>query len=72
MHQCLQEAFEQLGIPGELVVDNMKQAVQAHTKQGVRYAPEFLDICEHYGVVPVATPPYWPRAKGKVERGWVM
>jgi len=69
MHQCLQEAFEQLGIPEELVVDNMKQAVQAHTKQGVRFAPEFLDFCEHYGVVPVATPPYWPRAKGKVERG---
>jgi transposase len=69
LHQCLQEAFAQLGIPEEVVVDNMKQAVEAHTKQGVRFSPGFLDFCEHYGVVPVATPPYWPRAKGKVERG---
>jgi transposase len=69
LHQCLQEAFEQLGIPEEVLIDNMKQAVEAHTKEGVRYAREFLDFCEHYDVLPVATPPYWPRAKGKVERG---
>jgi hypothetical protein len=66
---CLQQAFEQLGIAEEVVVDNMKQAVEAHTKQGVRFSAGFLDFCEHYGIVPVATPPYWPRAKGKVERG---
>jgi transposase len=69
LHRCLQEAFEQLGIPEEMLLDNMKQAVEAHTKEGVRYAREFLDFCEHYGVLPVAAPPYWPRAKGKVERG---
>jgi len=69
LHQCLQEAFERLGIPEELLIDNMKQAVEAHTKEGVRYAGEFLDFCEHYDVLPVATPPYWPQAKGKVERG---
>jgi transposase len=68
LHQCLQEACQQLGMPAELVVDNMRQAVESHTKRGVRFAPEFLDFCEHYGIVPVATPPYWPRAKGKVER----
>jgi transposase len=69
LQQCLQEAFQQLGIPEELLIDNMKQAVEAHTKEGVCYAREFLDFCEHYDVLPVATPPYWPRAKGKVERG---
>jgi transposase len=68
LQQCLQEAFQRLGIPEELLIDNMKQAVEAHTKEGVRYAREFLDFCEHYDVLPVATPPYWPRAKGKVER----
>ena len=68
-HRCLQEAFAELGIPEELVIDNMKQAVEAHTADGVKYAAEFLDFCEHHDVVPAATPPYWPRAKGKVERG---
>jgi len=67
--RCLGEAFERLGICREVVVDNMKQAVLSNTPTGVRFAPAFLDFCEHYGVVPIATPPYWPRAKGKVERG---
>jgi transposase len=69
LQSCLQEAFERVGIPAELLVDNMKQAVDAHTKEGVRFNRKFLDFCEHYGVVPFAAPPYWPRAKGKVERG---
>jgi transposase len=47
----------------------MKQAVEAHTQEGVRYSAEFLDFCGHYEVLAVATPPYWPRAKGTVERG---
>lgn len=69
LHGCLQHAFESVGIPAELLVDNMKQAVDAHTKEGVRFNRRFLDFCEHYGVTPFAAPPYWPRAKGKVERG---
>ena len=67
--RCLQKAFEQLGVCREVVVDNMKQAVLSNTPAGVKFAPGFLDFCEHYGVVPVATPPYWPKSKGKVERG---
>jgi len=43
--------------------------VDAHTREGVRFNRRFLDFCEHYGVAPFAAPPYWPRAKGKVERG---
>jgi len=69
LEACLQEAFCQLGIPGELLVDNMKQVVDEHTREGVRFNRGFLDFCEHYGVRPCATPPYWPRSKGKVERG---
>jgi transposase len=68
---CLQEAFERLGIPAELLMDNMKQVVEERSAEGIRFNRGFLDFCEHYGVVPVVTPPYWPRAKGKVERGVV-
>ncbi|MDZ7778667.1 MAG: hypothetical protein U5R14_01870 [Gemmatimonadota bacterium] len=28
-----------------------------------------MDFCEHYEVLPVASPPHRPRVKGKVERG---
>lgn len=66
---CLKEAFEELGVPKELLVDNMKQAVVRHNNEGVEFNRTFLDFCEHYSVVPVAAPPYWPRVKGKVERG---
>ena len=67
---CLREAFERLGVPRELLVDNMKTAVDRHALgEEVRFNRAFLDFCEHYGTMPVACPPYWPRAKGKVETG---
>lgn len=67
---CLREAFERLGVPKELLVDNMKTAVDKHVLgEGVRFNSAFLDFCEHYETLPVACPPYWPRAKGKVESG---
>lgn len=67
---CLREAFERLGVPRELLVDNMKTAVDRHVfGEDVRFHSGFLDFCEHYGTLPVACPPYWPRAKGKVEAG---
>ena len=67
---CLREAFERLGVPKELLVDNMRTAVDRNAPgEGVRFNRAFLDYCEHYGTLPVACPPYWPRAKGKVESG---
>ena len=67
---CLREAFERLGVPKELLIDNMKTAVDRHAiGEEVRFNSGFLDFCEHYGTLPVACPPYWPRAKGKVENG---
>lgn len=68
---CLKEAFSVLGIPAELLVDNMKQAVDQHdTVTGtVRWNAKFLAFCDHFGTLPAACPPYWPRVKGKVERG---
>jgi len=71
LQSCLKEAFSVLGIPSELLVDNMKQAVDQHdTVTGtVRWNAKFLAFCDHYGTLPSACPPYWPRVKGKVERG---
>jgi transposase len=68
---CLVRGFERLGIPGELLVDNMKQAVESHdvTSGVVRWNPTFLAFVHHHGTHPLASPPYWPRVKGKVERG---
>jgi transposase len=68
---CMARAFAVLGVPAELLVDNMKQAVDQHdvTTGTVRWNATFLDFVEHHGVLPVASPPYWPRVKGKVERG---
>jgi hypothetical protein len=49
----------------------MKQCVERHDVSTgvVRFSKSFLDFAEHYSVQPVASPPYWPRVKGKVERG---
>lgn len=65
----LREALETLGCPRELLIDNMKQAVDSHVNGDVKFNRAFLDFCEHYGVQPIAAPPYWPRVKGKVEAG---
>jgi len=68
---CLSRAFHALGVPAEILVDNMKQAVDQHdvTTGTVRWNRQFLDFAEHHSFLPVACPPYWPRVKGKVERG---
>ena len=67
---CTREAFETWGVPKELLVDNMKTAVDRHlVGEEVRFNAGFLSFCEHYGSLPIACPPYWPRAKGKVEAG---
>lgn len=67
--RCLKDAFEELGIPGEVLLDNMKQAVERHdvTTGVVKFNATFLDFADRYGFLPVAAPPYWARVKGKVE-----
>jgi len=69
--RCLQQGLDVLGIPREILVDNMKQAVDQHDVHTgtVRWNATFLAFAQHYGFLPVACPPYWPRVKGKVERG---
>jgi len=57
---CTREAFEAWGVPQELLVDNMKTAVDRHlVGEEVRFNAGFLGFCEHYGSLPVARPgPY--------------
>lgn len=69
--ELLEQAFRELGgVPRELLVDNLKQVI-AVVRRGERAAvvqAEFSDFAEHWGFEVMACPPYWPRAKGKVER----
>lgn len=72
LENCHIHAFEQLGIPKEIVYDNMKTVVlrREKTLDGTvkpYYHPGFLDFSQHYGFQIKLCPPYWPRAKGKVE-----
>ena len=48
----------------------MKQAVEvARTREEpAKLQKEFLSFADHWGFEVLASPPYWPRAKGKVER----
>lgn len=57
------------GVPSEILIDNPKQMVITHRKDGViRFNDEFLKFCGLYGVEPVACKNYRARTKGKVER----
>lgn len=57
------------GVPEELVIDNPKQMVITHRKNGiVCYNDDFLKFCGLYGIEPNACEPYRARTKGKVER----
>lgn len=70
--ELLERAFTALGgVPRELLFDNLK-AVVAQVRSEKRptvIQPGFAAFAEHWGFEVVACPPYWPRAKGKVERG---
>ena len=56
------------GMPEEILYDNQKQAVLAHTREGVRFHPSLLAFAGHYGFRPRACRPYRAKTKGKVER----
>ena len=71
LFELLEEAFRDLGgVPRELLIDNMKQAVEvARTPDtAAQLQSEFSSFQDHWNFETVACPPYWPRAKGKVER----
>lgn len=59
------------GIPEEVVVDNGKQMITTHGKDGViRFTDDFLFFCGSFGIEPYACFPNRPQTKGKVERAF--
>lgn len=71
---CHINAFKTLGIPESIVYDNTKTAILSNKKNvnGKRIVDlnlNFFDFARYYGFSIIASPPYWPRNKGKVESG---
>jgi len=66
---CHQHAFGFFGgIPCEIMYDNMKNVVIKRFAGKVEWNKTFEAFAVHYGFKPIATPPYSPWVKGKVER----
>jgi transposase len=69
--ELLEGCFVDLGgVPRELLFDNLKQVVsRPRSEDGpAEIQPAFTAFADHWDFEVVASPPYWPRAKGKVER----
>lgn len=64
---CHINAFKDLGIPNSIVYDNTKTAVLFNRKKKIGLNLNFFDFARYYGFEIIASPPYWPRNKGKVE-----
>lgn len=69
LQECHKNAFATLGIPEIIVYDNMKTVVIRRDKRTgePHYNPAFKDFADFYDFKIELCPPYWPRAKGKVE-----
>ena len=68
--RAIQAAFLAFGgAPLELWIDNAKQMILTHRKNGViGYQDDFLEFCGLYGIEPTACQLYQAQSKGKVER----
>ena len=68
--QCLENAWWYFGgVPGRLVLDNLKAAVQHADWYDPDINPKVRAFAQHYGLALWPTRPYMPRHKGKIERG---
>lgn len=67
--RVLRQALEAFGgVPEEIVIDNPKQMVISHSRQGtIRYQDDFLAFLGVYAIKPDPCMPYRARTKGKVE-----
>ena len=62
-------AFQYLGgVPMEILYDNMKHVVIDRRQGKANFNIEFSHFAHHYAFKPIASPPYSPWVKGKVER----
>lgn len=63
-------AFQALGVPRKVMVDNLRCAVRRHVRGApVEFNPRYLDFARHFGFEPVACAPAKGNEKGRVERG---
>lgn len=63
-------AFNALGVPQKVMVDNLRSAVLRHVRgEPVQFNPRYLDFARHYGFDPVACNVAKGNEKGRVERG---
>src|SRR5437764_3888206 len=70
--RCLENSFLHLsGVPGRLVIDNLKAAVSRADWFDPEINPKVAEFCRHYGTVIMPTKPAMPRHKGKVEAGQI-
>ncbi|MBM4369584.1 MAG: IS21 family transposase [Deltaproteobacteria bacterium] len=70
--QSFEGAFRHFaGVPQELLLDNARALVLHHDvrTREVRFHPNLLAFCQHWGIRPRACAPYRARTKGKDERG---
>ena len=61
-------AFEALGVPREILYDNLKSVVLERVGDHIRFHPRVLDLAGHYHFAPKPCAPYRGNEKGKVER----
>ncbi len=71
--ECQMHAFETLGIPQEVVYDNMKSVVTERIRLpnklvSIQLTSAIKDFAKYYGFKVAPTAPHHPRSKGKVER----
>lgn len=74
LEECHIRAFEKLGIPKEIVYDNMKTVVLGREKlpdktKKIHFHPGFQDFARYYGFALNPHWPYHPQSKGKIEKG---
>jgi transposase len=63
-------AFNALGVPHKVMVDNLRCAVLRHVRgEPAQFNPRYLDFARHYGFEIVACAPAKGNEKGRVERG---
>ena len=72
IQKCHINAFNKLGIPKNIVYDNIKTVILSREKLSDgkiinNLNPSFVDFSKYYGFEIVVCHPYWPRSKGKVE-----
>ncbi|GJM17635.1 MAG: hypothetical protein DHS20C13_29620 [Thermodesulfobacteriota bacterium] len=57
------------GIPSKIIIDNLKTAVVEGGGRNAKFHPEFLALCGHYLIEPIACAVRDPESKGRVEDG---